>query len=211
MFGKFITIEGTEGAGKTTAIQAILEVLQTLGVSETIVTREPGGTDISEKIRNILLDSSLTNMHEDTELLLMFAARAQHWNQKILPFLQKGSWVVADRFVDSSFAYQGGGRNIDFTKISTLENMILQGSKPDLTLLLDIDPEIGMVRAKQRNSLDRFEQEKMDFFARVREVFLLRASQDPDRFVIIDASLSADEVSLKVKNVVEEFYVSLAN
>ena len=192
MTGKFITIEGSEGSGKSTIIKAISEHLLATG-KEVVVTREPGGTEIGEQIRNILLNKKNQKIHPETELLLMFAARAQHWQSLIKPKLKQGLWVVCDRFVDSSFAYQGGGRGIAISRIAQLEHWLLGDFKADLTIFLDLDPKLGMQRAKKRGSLDRFEIEAIEFFNRVRTVYLARAKSQKNIHVI-DASASLEQV-----------------
>ncbi|EKD73483.1 MAG: hypothetical protein ACD_45C00303G0005 [uncultured bacterium] len=186
--GTFITIEGIEGVGKTTAVQFIQHYLLQ-HQREHVITREPGGTAIAEQIRQILL----TPNPEDTivpatELLLMFACRAQHVEKVVLPALQAGKWVVSDRFVDATYAYQGGGRKMNMTQINMLEKWIVGNLQPDLTILLDAPPAIGLARAKHRSPQDRIEQEKIDFFERVRQVYLSRAKQFPERFSVIDAT-----------------------
>ena len=192
MTGKFITIEGSEGSGKSTIIKAISEHLQATG-KEVVVTREPGGTETGEQIRNILLNKKNQKIHPETELLLMFAARAQHWQSLIKPKLKQGLWVVCDRFVDSSFAYQGGGRGIAISRIAQLEHWLLGDFKADLTIFLDLEPKLGMQRAKKRGSLDRFEIEAIEFFNRVRTVYLARAKSQKNIHVI-DASASLEQV-----------------
>ncbi len=187
MKGKFITLEGGEGCGKSTNLAFIYDWLKQHDV-DVIKTREPGGTEISEKIRELLLDKNNTEIHADTELLLMFAARAQHLQQKILPAIEKGQWVLSDRFTDSTFAYQGAGRGIAIKKIKQLEDWVQQGFTPDKTFILDLPIEIGLERAAKRAALDRFEREEMTFFIKVREGFLQRAKIQPDVYSVIDAS-----------------------
>jgi dTMP kinase len=194
MTGKFISIEGVEGAGKSTQVSFIQQHL--LGQGKTvIVTREPGGTELSEKIRGLLLMPTQPAMAVDTELLLMFAARAEHIKQVIEPALERGDWVLCDRFVDATFAYQGGGRGVNQQRIKTLADWTLQGLKPELTLLFDLPVEIGLKRVIQRNeAIDRFEQEKVTFFEKIRESYLHSAIAEPDRIKVVDASLSIDNI-----------------
>lgn len=191
--GIFITLEGSEGAGKTTAIEAIREWANSADI-ELVVTREPGGTAIAEQIRDLLLDKNNNEIVADTELLLMFAARAQHLQELIIPAIAQGKWIVCDRFTDATYAYQGGGRGIDVDRIRQLENWVQGDLRPDLTLLLDLPVDQGLARAGQRSEPDRFELEKVTFFERVRQAYLERAKQYPDQFRIIDASKSIEEV-----------------
>lgn len=191
--GIFITLEGSEGAGKTTAIEAISEWANSADI-ELVVTREPGGTAIAEQIRDLLLDKNNNEIVADTELLLMFAARAQHLQELIIPAIAQGKWIVCDRFTDATYAYQGGGRGIDVDRIRQLENWVQGDLRPDLTLLLDLPVDQGLARAGQRSEPDRFELEKVTFFERVRQAYLERANQYPDQFRIIDASKSIEEV-----------------
>lgn len=187
MQGKFITLEGGEGVGKSTNLTFIKEYLEGAG-KEIIVTREPGGTGIGEEIRNLLLEHRKESMSESVELLLMFASRAQHLQQLILPALKQGKWVLCDRFTDATYAYQGGGRGLKTGSIKILEDFIQKGVKPDCTFLLDAPIEIGLHRASQRGELDRFESEEKQFFQRVREAYLERARAEQERFQVIDAS-----------------------
>lgn len=197
---KFLSVEGIEGAGKTTAIKIIQNYLLEHH-QDVVVTREPGGTPLAEKIRQLLLTSTDEILVSDAELLLMFAARAQHLANVILPALQAGKWVVSDRFVDASYAYQGGGRKMEMAKIEMLDKWIVHGISPHLTILLDVSKETGFARVKQRGPHDRIEQEKMDFFERVRGVYLSRAKQFPGRFRIIDAEKNQDEVEEELKKI----------
>lgn len=199
MKGKFITIDGVEGAGKSTQIDFICQHLKNQGIN-VILTREPGGTAIGEKIRELLLSTD-SKMHSDTELLLMFTARNEHIHSKILPTLEKGDWVLSDRFTDASYAYQGGGRGLDITRIAQLENWVLQDFTPDMTLLLDIPVEIGMQRVASRGVKDRIEQENIDFFNRVRTAYIARSEQYPERIKLIDASQSADNISIQIQTI----------
>ncbi len=197
--GKFLTIEGTEGVGKSTNIAVIQSYLEAQGVTIKL-TREPGGTPLAEEIRELLLSKREETVHETAELLLAFAGRAQHLKTFVEPALARGEWVLCDRFTDSTYAYQGGGRGIDLKKIETLENMVQGDLRPDLTLILDIDVKLGLERARQRGELDRFEIESIPFFERVRQAYLKRASQYPARYRVIDASRSLDEVKLDVES-----------
>ncbi|NOZ54951.1 MAG: dTMP kinase [Gammaproteobacteria bacterium] len=197
MRGRFITLEGIEGAGKSTAMEMIRQHLEQLGV-DLIVTREPGGTPVAEKIRILLLDKSNTSIASDTELLLMFAARAQHLDELILPALEAGQWVLCDRFTDATYSYQGGGRGIDKQRIAQLEQWVQGELRPDLTLLLDLSVEQGLMRAGRRGEPDRFEQEPSLFFERIRSCYLERAKQYPERFRIIDASQPLDQVQQQI-------------
>ncbi len=199
MKGKFISIEGIEGAGKSTQMSVISEYLDTHQIPH-IITREPGGTPLAEEIREILLKPRQSGMHIDTELLLMFAARAEHLNTKILPALNAGQWVISDRFIDATFAYQGGGRGVTEQRIQMLADWTLQGLMPDLTLLFDLPVATGQQRVHQRAAaLDRFEQEKIEFFEKIRHCYLQRAKQAPDRLHVIDASASLISVGTAVR------------
>ncbi len=195
--GRFITVEGSEGVGKSTNIAHIHARLRHYGI-EVVETREPGGTPLGEELRELLLDHRHTGMSDDTELLLIFAARAEHLAQVILPALESGKWVLCDRFTDASHAYQGGGRGITAERIEQLEVWVQQGLQPDFTLLLDIDPQVGLERAGKRGALDRFEREKLEFFQRVRERYLLRAQQYPERFHRIDAGQPLEQVQQEI-------------
>ena len=204
--GKFISIEGTEGAGKSTALQFIKKYLFAKKI-HTVWTREPGGTEIAEEIRNLILHPKTEEvMAPETEILLMFAARAQHLHQVIMPALNENKWVICDRFIDATYAYQGGGRNIGIDWIATLDNLVVGDVYPDLTLLLDVEPDIGFERTKKRHTQpDRIEQEKMDFFERVRNTYLERANEFPDRIKLIDASLPINMVEKQIGSVLDEF------
>ena len=188
----FITLEGGEGAGKSTSRDFIVSLLEEYNVP-FIQTREPGGTQIGEALRELLLSKDGTAPSVTTELLMVFAARAQHLHEVIEPALRDGKWVLCDRFTDATYAYQGYGRGFDLGEIEALETLVQRGRHPDLTLLFDIDPQLGMARARQRAELDRFEEEELAFFERVREGYLSRAEFD-SRFRIIDASWSIDDV-----------------
>jgi dTMP kinase len=199
--GKFITLEGGEGVGKTTNVPFIKNYLQGQNIP-VIVTREPGGTPLAEKIRELLLNSNDEEVTSHAEILLMFAARVQHLNHVIKPALAQGQWVLCDRFTDATYAYQGGGRGMSLETIGWLENFVQDGLRPDLTLLLDVPIETGMARAKNRaGQLDRFESEQFEFFNRVRQVYLNQAQQFPERIKIIKADQPlADVQKAIVKN-----------
>ena len=189
--GCFITLEGGEGMGKTTNLVFIRDFLVSLG-KQVIVTREPGGTPLGERIRDLFLTGG--EIAPETELLLVFAARAQHLRDVIEPALASDAWVVCDRFTDASYAYQGGGRHVDSEFILNLEKMVQKGRKPDLTLLFDAPPEIGIARAKNRGVSDRMEAESLAFHLRVRNAYLLLAGLFPDRIRLVDASLPLENV-----------------
>jgi dTMP kinase len=198
----FITLEGTEGVGKTSNLAWIKQLLDAAKINY-IVTREPGGTPLGEALRDMLLSNEYKGMSSDTELLLMFAARAEHVAQVIKPALAKGQWVLCDRFTDATFAYQGGGRQLDMKRIAGLEQWVLGDLRPDLTLLLDCPLEIGRARADNRSEPDRFEQEKDAFFNRVRDVYLQRAKAEPNRIKVIDASVELVKVQAQIKTVLK--------
>ena len=195
---KFITLEGIDGAGKSTQLNWLAEHLRSQG-RNVLVTREPGGTPLGEKLRELLLHQS---MHLETEALLMFAARREHLDKVILPALQAGNWVISDRFTDASFAYQGGGRGLDEDKLRVLEKWVQQDLQPDLTLLFDVPVEISQQRLSNNSSLDRFEQEKQDFFQRVREAYLKRAAQFPARVRVIDSRQSVDAIQAELEVII---------
>ncbi len=200
--GKFITLEGGEGVGKTTNLSFIQQLLEDRGIS-VVVTREPGGTQLAEQIRHLLLDKHSERITPVVELLMMFAARSQHITHVIEPALQKGQWVLCDRFTDATFAYQGGGRGMDLETIAWLERCVQGDLKPDLTFLLDAPIETGMLRAQHRGDFDRFEQEQLDFFERVRQVYLRRARQHKTRFQVIDAVQELEKVQNDIKQALE--------
>ncbi len=197
--GRFITLEGGEGVGKTTNLIFLEQMLTTQGI-HVVKTREPGGTPLAEKIRQLLLETHDEAVDPMAELLMMFAARAQHVRHVIKPALARGDWVLCDRFTDATYAYQGGGRGMTMDKIAWLEHTVQGDLRPDLTLLLDAPVQIGMVRAKGRGELDRFEQERYDFFEKVRQAYLSLAQQQPERFVVIDASQPLDKVQRAIKS-----------
>lgn len=193
MRGKFLVIEGTEGTGKSTNLAFIEQKITGAGI-DLLVTREPGGTPLAEEIREILLAPREEKVDAVAELLLIFAARAQHLNQVIRPALEAGKWVLSDRFTDATFAYQGGGRGLPRDVILELETLVQQGVQPDLTFYLDLDVEIGLQRARARADLDRFEQEEITFFENVRAAYLARVAAAPERYFKVDASQSLEKV-----------------
>jgi len=195
--GLFITLEGPEGAGKSTNREYLAERLREQGI-DVLLTREPGGTPLAERIRELLLDPSDEPMAADTELLLVFAARAQHLQQVIRPALAKGSVVLCDRFTDATYAYQGGGRGLSVERIAQLEQFVQGELRPDLTLIFDLPVEIGLARAAARGRLDRFEQEGRGFFEAVREAYLQRAAQAPQRYRVLDAGQSLAQVQADI-------------
>ncbi|MCS5563593.1 dTMP kinase [Marinobacter sp.] len=206
--GQFITFEGTEGVGKSTQLANAAATLEDLGL-DVVVTREPGGTPMAEAIRDLLLAPRDEPVNDLTELLLMFAARAQHLHTHILPALERGQWVLCDRFTDATFAYQGGGRGVPSERIALLETLVQGEVRPDHIILLDAPVETGMKRARQRGELDRFEQEAISFFQRIRDTYLARAKAAPARYSVVDAARPLDQVSASVKALVCKFYSDL--
>ena len=198
--GKFITIEGTEGVGKSTNLAFVRDWLQARGL-EVVVTREPGGTPLAEELRELLLAPRAEPVNATAELLMIFAARAQHLARIIEPALARGAWVLSDRFTDATYAYQGGGRGLDKILIRQLEQLVQGGLRPDLTLILDIDPALGLARAAERGELDRFEQEDITFFERVREAYRERAEAAPDRYALVDAGQPLVKVQREIGEV----------
>ena len=202
--GKFITLEGIDGAGKSTHLSWLENLLEGTG-KRIVVTHEPGGTPLGEKLRTLLLDTSLT-MHPETEALLMFAARREHLDKLILPALTKGDWVISDRFTDASFAYQGGGRGLSEDKLDNLECWVQGTFQPDLTFYFDVTSKLGRKRLNNRGdgaeSTDRFEKEKDEFFDRVRESYLKRARKFSHRIHIIDSSQSLEDIRLELKDII---------
>lgn len=190
---RLVTLEGGEGAGKSTVLAAVRDALSQ-GGGEVVCTREPGGTPLAEQVRDLLLDPRHEPPSPDTELLLMFAARAQHVRETVLPALARGAWVVSDRFTDASYAYQGGARGGDVQFIGELERRVV-GIEPGLTLLLDVPVHVGLARMRGRGDADRIESEREDFFERVRAGYLARARQHPHRFRVVDASQPLEEVT----------------
>jgi dTMP kinase len=205
MTSKFITVEGVEGAGKTTQLTFMRAFLEAAG-QPVLLTREPGGTALGEAIRTLLLEHRQEEeLAADTELLLLFAARAEHIQRVIRPALAAGTWVVCDRFTDASYAYQGGGRGIASAHIAVLEDWVQGGLRPDLTVLFDLPVEQGLARAKRRGRADRFERETLAFFQRVRSTYLERAARYPRRYRIIDASRSVTAVQAEVEATLQDF------
>jgi dTMP kinase len=196
--GKFISFEGVDGAGKSTHVGAVAQYLRNRGL-HVISTREPGGTPLGEKLRELLLHEP---MHLETEALLMFAARREHIAAVIQPALDRGDWVISDRFTDASFAYQGGGRRLALDKLRALEQWVHADLQPDLTLLFDVPLEVARERLSSGRALDKFEQEKDDFFQRVRDVYLMRAQAFPSRIQVIDSTRPITDVSAQVEQVV---------
>lgn len=193
MSGLFITLEGPEGAGKSTNREYLAELLVQAGI-EVVLTREPGGTPLAERIRELLLAPDSEVMAVDTELLLMFAARAQHLAGVIRPALARGAVVLCDRFTDATYAYQGGGRGLAHERIAILEQFVQGDLRPDLTLVFDLPVEVGLARAAARGKLDRFEQEQQSFFEAVRQTYLARAAQAPERYRVLDAAQPLSQV-----------------
>jgi dTMP kinase len=203
--GRFLTIEGIEGVGKTTQVTRLSEALTGRGIAH-VVTREPGGTPLAERIRDIVLNAQGETLPPIAELLLMFAARAVHLENHIEPQLRAGRWVVCDRFTDATYAYQGAGRRLGLDTIRQLEIMVQGARRPDLTVLLDAPVEQALQRARQRNPgavTDRFESERTEFFERVREAYRSRAAAEPNRIASIDASQSADLVAARILHLLE--------
>lgn len=198
--GCFITVEGIEGVGKSTNLDFIRCLLEEQG-KELVLTREPGGTALGEEIRGLLLDHRHDGMCADAELLLMFAARAEHLARVIRPALAAGKWVLCDRFTDATFAYQGGGRGLGLDRVTVLADWVHPGLRPDLTLLLDLPAELGLMRAGQRNPADRFEKEEIAFFERVRSAYLQLAAREPERFRVVSAEPPLEQVQRELRRV----------
>jgi len=205
MKGRFITVEGIEGVGKSTNMDFIHRQLLAAG-KDVVVTREPGGTPLGEAIRGLLLDPEYKGMDPVCELQLMFAARAEHLARVIRPALENGQWVLCDRFTDATYAYQGGGRGIDSGVIARLEELVQGDFRPDMTLLLDVPVEVGLARAGQRSSPDRFEQEQVEFFERVRQCYLRMAKDHTGRYRIIDASQPLEQVQQQLNAVMRSVF-----
>ncbi|HYN76341.1 MAG TPA: dTMP kinase [Lamprocystis sp. (in: g-proteobacteria)] len=199
--GRFITFEGIEGAGKSSQIGPLAERLRAHGRS-VVTTREPGGSPVAERIRGLLLDRGNSGMDATAELLLVFAARAEHLAKVIEPALAAGYWVLCDRFTDATYAYQGGGRGVDPARIGLLEDLVQGARRPDLTLVFDLPPEVGLARARGRGEPDRFESERVSFFDATRAIYLQRAAACPERYRIVDATRPLAEVSGEVAQIV---------
>lgn len=197
--GKFITIEGQDGAGKSTNLLTLEEVIRNAGV-DLVVTREPGGTELGEQIRELLLNAKGNSISNMAELLLIFTARAQHLQEVIQPALRQGKWVLCDRFTDATYAYQGGGREMNTQHISQLENLVQGNLRPDLTFVLDIPVDLGERRAGERSDPDRFEIQNLEFKQRVRECYLSRAAAEPARFRVVDATQNLDTVAAAISH-----------
>ena len=198
MTAKFITLEGMDGAGKSTHIPSIIEMLRARG-HEVVSTREPGGTPLGERLRELLLHEV---MHAETETLLMFAARREHIANVIAPALKRGAYVLSDRFTDATFAYQSGAKGVSANKVELLEQWVQEDLQPDITLLFDVPVEISIARLAGARSPDKFERESADFFTKIRNAYLDRASQNPQRFRVIDGSKSLEEVAKTVKDII---------
>ncbi|MFG1488547.1 dTMP kinase [Oceanospirillum sp. HFRX-1_2] len=203
--GCFITLEGSEGVGKSTNLAFIQQWLEEQG-HRPMMTREPGGTPMAEEIRELLLSQRDEKVSEKAELLLMFAARAQHLDEKILPELARGGCVVSDRFTDATYAYQGYARGLNLDWIAQLEHLVQEEVRPDLTILLDLPTEVARQRMNERGTTDRFEQEQSEFFDRVRQGYLTRAAAESDRFAVIDAGQSLEQVQLDIAEVLQRFF-----
>ena len=201
---KFITFEGIDGAGKSTQLARLENSLRSKGM-EVVATREPGGTALGEQLRQVLLNHNHA-MHAETEVLLMFAARREHLDKVILPALNRGAWVISDRFTDASFAYQGGGRGVPLDKLDKLEKWVLEGFSPDLTVYLDVPVTLSRERVQYARAADRFEVETDTFFGRVRQTYLQRAKQFPGRIKVVDGSSLPAEVESVVMEIVEGFW-----
>jgi dTMP kinase len=203
--GRFITVEGSEGVGKSTNMEFIVNNLRSRGKT-VVMTREPGGTPVAEQIRTVLLQTEVGSMSDHCELLLMFAARADHLERVIQPALEQGEWVVCDRFIDATYAYQGGGRGMNEHDIENLERFVLHGTLPDLTILLDAPPDVSAARRHARGISDRFEAEEAEFFSRVRRKYRERADLEPSRISLVDASGSLDQVQTTLLALLDNYF-----
>jgi dTMP kinase len=201
--GRFIVIEGGEGVGKSTNLEYIRETFEKAGLS-VLCTREPGGTELGEHLRELMLDKNAMAISANAELLLMFAARVQHLEQVIVPALKRGQWVLCDRFTDATYAYQGAGRGQSKQDIAHLEQMVQKELQPDVTILLDLDVDVALRRARQRGKLDRFESEQVAFFKRVRRGYMDRVNEAPDRYQLIDAAQPLDDVQRDIAKALEK-------
>ncbi|SES73323.1 MULTISPECIES: dTMP kinase [Marinobacter] len=199
--GRFITFEGTEGVGKSTQLETARSALEAAGIG-VLVTREPGGTPMAEAIRELLLTPRQESVNSMTELLLMFAARAQHLHERIVPALEQGTWVLCDRFTDATYAYQGGGRGVPQEQIAALEQLVQGDLRPDHVILLDAPVEVGMARARSRSAPDRFEREQAAFFQRIRDCYLERARLQPLSYHVVDAAQPLSDVSRQVSGLI---------
>jgi len=206
---KFITVEGIEGVGKSSNIQFVAECLKEKGC-EVVLTREPGGTPIGERIRDILLAEFKDKTLAETELLLLYAARLQHVEHVIKPALREGKWVICDRFADATYAYQGAGRGVDFKMIDRLHEWTLGSFRPDYTLILDAPVEVALGRIQHNRVLDRFEKEKATFFEKIRQYYLSRAAQNPSQYVVVDASKELTDVKESLANIIASRWMSFA-
>ena len=202
--GRFITVEGIEGVGKTSNLACVQDFLTAQG-KDVVVTREPGGTALGENIRELLLGHKHDGMADDTELLLMFSARAEHIDKVIKPNMKAGRWVLCDRFTDATYAYQGGGRGIDMERIAQLEDWVQGSLRPDLTILLDAPVKLALDRAAKRSAPDRFEKERHEFFERVRRAYLKLASARPDRYLTVDTTPPLEAVQHTLKKQLSEY------
>lgn len=198
MRGKFITLEGMDGAGKSTHIPSIIQLLKSRGL-EVVSTREPGGTTLGEKLRELLLNEA---MHPETETLLMFAARREHIASVIEPALARGAWVLSDRFTDATYAYQSGGRGVSAEKVIALEQWVQGDLQPDATLLFDVPVEVSVSRLASARMPDKFERESAEFFTKIRNAYLQRASENPSRFRVINSNQALEAVQANVKEIV---------
>jgi len=202
--GKFITVEGIEGTGKSTNIEYLTSLIEENGF-EVLCTREPGGTPMAEKIRQLLLEHGHEPLPEIAELLLFFASRSLHLRNAIIPALEEGKWVVCDRFTDASRAYQGSGRGLDLDRIERLAEWVQEGLEPDMTILLDAPAELGLQRAAERGSADRMDSQELAFYQRVRAGYLTLAEMHPERFAVVDASQSLQQVQASIAQMMQRF------
>lgn len=206
---KFITVEGIEGVGKSSNIQFIAECLEKKGC-QVVLTREPGGTPLGERVRDILLAEFKEKTLPQTELLLLYAARLQHVEQVIKPALREGKWVICDRFTDATYAYQGAGRGVDYNTIDRLNDWTLGNFRPDYTLILDAPVEVALGRIQHNRVLDRFEKEQATFFEKIRHFYLSRAAENPSQYVVVDASKALSEVKEHLSAIIESHWMSFA-